>query len=87
MSSISSDEGIKFDLLIEEISEGIRNLSNSPKKSVNNLISQLKTASKNDTSPKVTLSILLFRKYANIANEYKDKVARPDADDGHVKNI
>ena len=69
---MSNEENVKLDLLIDEISEGIRNLSKLPKKALNNIITQLKEASKNDQYPKVTLSILLFRKYANIANEIEE---------------
>lgn len=78
MENIELNEEVeKFDMLIDEISEGIRNLkSSSSKRLLNMLFKQLKESSSSDKHPHITYATLLFRQYANIANDIKESKAQ-----------
>jgi hypothetical protein len=72
--SQADEESERFDILIDEISEGIRNLSSSPKKVLKTLFKQLKESTRSDSHPQITYATLLFRQYANIANDLKQQL-------------
>ena len=61
-------------LLNEEISEGLRNLSDNPKGKTNAEIEQLKENAYRKHSPEAEFALQLFRKYADIANSFKDQL-------------
>jgi hypothetical protein len=73
MSTHRSNAYEKLSLLNEEISQGIKNLSSEPADSVEANIEELKTKSYRDVAPEAQLALLLFRKYADVANTIKDE--------------
>lgn len=62
----------KLNLLAEEIAQGIFNLTGGRREMIQREIDDLRDASYRERSPEAVYSILLFRKYADIANAIKD---------------
>lgn len=62
----------KLKALSEEMSEGILNLTDENKTKVTMEIQSLKDQAAKDRTPEVTANVFLFRKYAEVANYWKD---------------
>lgn len=62
----------KIRQLGSEISEGIVNLSNGKRWLVDVELERLKGVAQQETAPEATYNLLLFRKYADIANQIKE---------------
>lgn len=65
----------KLQHLSSEISEGIVNLSGGKRWLVDMELQHLKEEAQKETSPEATYNLLLFRKYADVANQIKDENA------------
>ncbi len=61
----------KLNCLNEEISEGLRNLSEVGRESVDEEIALVKEASYRERAPEAELALRLFRKYADVAHTIK----------------
>ena len=68
----------KLNGLSSEISEGIVNLSNGKRWLVESELRRLQNKADQETSPEVEYNVLLFRKYAEVANQIKDSSQRND---------
>ena len=71
---ISPDEKLKF--VISEITQGLKNLSDSSKSSVAADLSYLQEEAESRPYPLVEYALLLFRKYANITTNFKGNKVR-----------
>lgn len=65
----------KLQHLSSEISEGIVNLSGGKRWLVDMELQHLREEAQKETSPEATYNLLLFRKYADVANQIKDENA------------
>lgn len=63
----------RLNVLNEEIHEGILNLSDEPKLKLTEEIEGLREQSFQSRAPEAEFAIRLYRKYADVANEIKDK--------------
>lgn len=62
----------KLNNLADEISEGIINLGDGARENVQQDLSELREQAYKERSPEAVYNTLLFRKYAEVANQIKD---------------
>jgi hypothetical protein len=77
----------KMNFLSNEITEGIVNISNGKRWLVDTEVQRLKDEAQREVSPEATYNILLFRKYAGIANQIKDENAELRSNGNAFANI
>lgn len=63
----------KLNLLSEEISEGVINLSDGKRWLIENELRRLREEAEREVSPEAVYNLLLFRKYSGIANLIKQR--------------
>lgn len=63
----------KLNLLAEEISEGVINLSDGKRWLIENELRRLREEAEKEVSPEAVYNLLLFRKYSGIANLLKER--------------
>ena len=67
---VTETEKLKF--VIEEISQGIKNLSNQSSRSLTDEFTVLQETARSAPHPLIEYLLLLFRKYSDTANQIKD---------------
>lgn len=78
---VTSDDKLK--ILSDELSRGLHNLSSSPKSTIDDEISALWSEAQSRSYPLIEFSLLLFRKYADVANTVRDAHKSRKAESNH----